>query len=48
MQWDVFYEIPLVCLRTYFFSHKDAKVLFETDIKDSKITLNVYSIALFL
>ncbi len=44
----MFYEIPLLFLRTYFFSHIDRKVVFETDTEDSKITLNVYSIDLFL
>ncbi len=48
MQCDVFYDIPLLCLRKYFFSNKDAKVLFETHTIDSKITVNAYSITLFV
>ncbi len=45
---DMFYETLILYLRRYFFSLKDAKVLSGTDTKDTKITLNVYSIALFL
>ncbi len=33
--------VSLLCQRTYFVSHKNAKVLFETDTKDPKNTLEL-------
>ena len=43
----VFYETRLICIRTDFLLQKDAKVLFEIDMKGRKNTVHVHSTAPF-